>query len=225
MSLRADKTRRPHATTRSLCSVGRYSFWAHKFGHTLGHTRRPFRSVCSRNGRNTRQGDGFVDRRPSSMRAAGTRVLTVLRAPTGENACVVGGTEAVRARRRTTICASAASARRHSARNFANTEVPNATMTSPSVHFNATAVGTGALVDTSRIERVSSAATGPLIVSVHQEQANTLSALRRSHRSLADRSALRPLECLRQKGPRFGRARVDVDRGSQKRDRLLRTVL
>ena len=36
-------------------------------GHTPGHTRRVFRSVCSENGRKTRQGDGFFDRRLSSM--------------------------------------------------------------------------------------------------------------------------------------------------------------
>jgi hypothetical protein len=40
-----------------------YSLWAHMFGHTLGHSRRVFRWVCSENGRKTRQGDGFFDRR------------------------------------------------------------------------------------------------------------------------------------------------------------------
>ncbi len=43
-----------------------YSFWAHASGHTPGHTRRIFRSVCSEDGRKTRQGDGFIGRSPSA---------------------------------------------------------------------------------------------------------------------------------------------------------------
>jgi hypothetical protein len=55
-----------NATIRGLCIVDCDSFWAHMFGHTLGHSRRVLRSVCSEDGRNSAE-DCLVSRGPSNI--------------------------------------------------------------------------------------------------------------------------------------------------------------
>ena len=52
-----------NATTRVLCIVGMLFVLARRLGTLLSTHGAFFRSVCSENGRKTRRGDGFLDRR------------------------------------------------------------------------------------------------------------------------------------------------------------------